>query len=93
MIEGDNFEVLKLLQKSYAGKAKLIYIDTPYSTEKDFVFSHDYRANVRHYLALTGRVDGDYREVSSNTGASGRYHTDPKIAGRNGAGEISNCVP
>lgn len=76
MIEGDNLEVLKLLQKSYAGKVKLIYIDPPYNTGRDFVYPDDFRNNVRNYLELTGQVDGDYREVSSNTEASGRFHTD-----------------
>lgn len=75
MIEGDNLEVLKLLQKSYAGKVKLIYIDPPYNTGKDFVYPDDYRDNIRNYLELTGQVDGG-RKISSNTEASGRFHTD-----------------
>ena len=76
MIEGDNLEVLKLLQKSYAGKVKLIYIDPPYNTGKDFVYKDDYRDNIRNYLELTGQVDGEQRKLSSNTEASGRFHTD-----------------
>ncbi|MBF0311693.1 MAG: site-specific DNA-methyltransferase [Magnetococcales bacterium] len=76
MIEGDNLEVLKLLQKSYAGKVKLIYIDPPYNTGKDFVYPDDYRDNLRNYLELTGQVDGEGRRMSSNTEASGRFHTD-----------------
>lgn len=76
MIEGDNLEVLKLLQKSYAGKVKLIYIDPPYNTGKDFVYPDDYRDNMRNYLELTGQVDGKHRKLASNTGASGRFHTD-----------------
>ena len=76
MIEGDNLEVLKLLQKSYAGKVKLIYIDPPYNTGKDFVYPDDYRDNIRNYLELTGQIDGENRKLSSNTEASGRYHTD-----------------
>ena len=76
MIEGDNLEVLKLLQKSYAGKVKLIYIDPPYNTGKDFVYPDDYRDNLRNYLALTGQTDGERRKLSSNTEASGRFHTD-----------------
>ncbi len=75
MIEGDNLEVLKLLQKSYAGKVKLIYIDPPYNTGKDFVYPDDYSDNVRNYLELTGQVEGG-RKISSNTEASGRFHTD-----------------
>ena len=75
MIEGDNLEVLKLLQKSYAGKVKLIYIDPPYNTGKDFVYPDDYRDGIRNYLQLTGQVDGENRKLSSNTEASGRFHT------------------
>ena len=76
MIEGDNLEVLKLLQKSYAGKVKLIYIDPPYNTGKDFIYPDNYRDNIRNYLELTGQIDGENRELSSNTEASGRFHTD-----------------
>ena len=76
MIEGDNLEVLKLLQKSYAGKLKLIYIDPPYNTGKDFVYRDDYHDNMKNYLELTGQVDGENRKLSSNTEASGRFHTD-----------------
>ena len=76
MIEGDNLEVLKLLQKSYAGRVKLIYIDPPYNTGKDFVYPDDYRDNIQNYLHLTGQTDGESRKLSSNTDASGRFHTD-----------------
>jgi adenine-specific DNA-methyltransferase len=76
MIEGDNLEVLKLLQKSYAGKVKLIYIDPPYNTGRDSVYPDDYRDNIRNYLELTGQVDGNGRKLSTNTEASGRFHTD-----------------
>tara|TARA_R110000787_G_scaffold51907_3_gene122595 strand:- start:2652 stop:4580 length:1929 start_codon:yes stop_codon:yes gene_type:complete len=75
MIEGDNLEVLKLLQKSYAGKVKLIYIDPPYNTGKDFVYPDDYRDNIANYLELTGQTESG-RKISSNTEASGRFHTD-----------------
>jgi adenine-specific DNA-methyltransferase len=75
MIEGDNLEVLKLLQKSYAGKVKLIYIDPPYNTGKDFVYPDDFRDNVKNYLEITRQVDGD-RIISSNSESSGRFHTD-----------------
>jgi adenine-specific DNA-methyltransferase len=75
MIEGDNLEVLKLLQKSYAGKVKLIYIDPPYNTGKDFVYPDNFQDNIRNYLELTGQVEGG-RRISSNTEASGRFHTD-----------------
>lgn len=76
MIEGDNLEVLKLLQKSYAGKVKLIYIDPPYNTGKDFVYPDDFKDNIKNYLELTGQVDSGGRKISSNTEASGRFHTD-----------------
>ena len=92
MIEGDNLEVLKLLQKSYTGKVKLIYIDPPYNRGRDFVYPDDYRDKIQNYLELAGQIDAENRELSSNTQASGRFHTDPEIAGRNGAGEILICV-
>lgn len=75
MIEGDNLEVLKLLQKSYAGKVKLIYIDPPYNTGKDFVYPDNFRDSIQNYMELTGQVEGG-RRISSNTEASGRFHTD-----------------
>jgi adenine-specific DNA-methyltransferase len=75
MIEGDNLEVLKLLQKSYAGKVKLIYIDPPYNTGKDFVYPDSFQDSIKNYLELTGQVEGG-RKISSNTEASGRFHTD-----------------
>ena len=75
MIEGDNLEVLKLLQKSYAGKVKLIYIDPPYNTGKDFVYPDNFQDNIKNYLELTGQVQGG-KKTSSNTEASGRFHTD-----------------
>jgi len=75
MIEGDNLEVLKLLQKSYAGKVKLIDIDPPYNTGKDFVYPDNFQDNIKNYLELTGQVEGGAK-ISSNTEASGRFHTD-----------------
>ncbi|MFC2031194.1 site-specific DNA-methyltransferase [Chloroflexota bacterium] len=75
VIEGDNLEVLKLLQKSYAGKVKLIYIDPPYNTGKDFVYPDDYRDSIRNYRELTGQTKGG-RKMTSNTEDSGRFHTD-----------------
>ena len=76
MIEGDNLEVLKLLQKSYAGKVKLIYIDPPYNTGHDFIYPDDFRDSIGSYLALTGQVDESEERVSSNTDTSGRFHTN-----------------
>lgn len=75
IIEGDNLEVLKLLQKSYAGKVKLIYIDPPYNTGKDFVYPDNFQDNIKNYLELTGQLEGGAK-ISSNTEASGRFHTD-----------------
>ena len=75
VIEGDNLEVLKLLQKSYAGKVKLIYIDPPYNTGKDVVYPDSFQDNIKNYLELTGQVEGG-QKISSNTDASGRFHTD-----------------
>ncbi|MDO5646334.1 site-specific DNA-methyltransferase [Paracoccus sp. (in: a-proteobacteria)] len=76
MIEGDNLEVLKLLQKSYAGKVKLIYIDPPYNTGKDFVYPDDFQDSIKNYLRLTGQINEGGARASSNTEASGRFHTD-----------------
>ncbi len=75
MIEGDNLEVLKLLQKSYAGKVKLIYIDPPYNTGTDFVYADDFGDNIQNYLEITGQLEGG-RKISSNTDSSGRFHTE-----------------
>lgn len=75
MIEGDNLEVLKLLQKSYAGKVKLIFIDPPYNTGGDFVYPDDFQDSIGNYLSLTGQAE-DGRKLSSNTETSGRFHTD-----------------
>ncbi len=76
MIEGDNLEVLKLLQKSYAGRVKLIYIDPPYNTGKDFVYPDKYDDNLSTYLRYTGQVSDEGFKTSSNTEASGRFHTN-----------------
>ena len=74
MIEGDNLEVLKLLQKSYAGRVKLIYIDPPYNKGKDFVYPDTFHDNLTNYLELTGQTE-DGAKVTSNTEAGGRFHT------------------
>ncbi|HEY1348523.1 MAG TPA: site-specific DNA-methyltransferase [Ktedonobacteraceae bacterium] len=76
MIEGDNLEVLKLLQKSYFSKVKLIYLDPPYNTGADVVYSDDYRDNIQNYLERTKQIDGEGRRLTSSTEASGRFHTD-----------------
>ncbi|HEN3633399.1 TPA: site-specific DNA-methyltransferase, partial [Yersinia enterocolitica] len=75
MIEGDNLEVLKLLQKSYTGKVKLIYIDPPYNTGKDFVYADNFQDNLKNYLEVTGQTEEGTR-LSTNTETSGRYHTN-----------------
>ena len=75
MIEGDNLDVLKLLQKSYAGKVKLIYIDPPYNTGNEFIYPDDFTDSIKNYLSLTGQTDHNNNRLSSNTEASGRFHT------------------
>lgn len=75
-IEGDNLEVLKLLQKSYYKKVKMIYIDPPYNTGNDFIYPDDFRDSIKNYLELTGQVDNEGRKISTNSETSGRYHTD-----------------
>ncbi len=75
-IEGDNLEVLKLLQKSYHKKVKMIYIDPPYNTGKDFVYKDNFHNNIQNYLEQTGQVDSDGYKLSTNTDTSGRYHSD-----------------
>ena len=75
-IEGDNLEVLKLLQKSYYGKVKMIYIDPPYNTGKDFVYKDVFRDNVANYKRITGQVDDEGHRTGTNTDSNGRFHTD-----------------
>jgi adenine-specific DNA-methyltransferase len=74
-IEGDNLEVLKLLQKSYLGKIKLIYIDPPYNTGNDFIYPDNYSENLDTYLEYTGQIDGDGRKFATNTETDGRFHS------------------
>ncbi len=74
-IEGDNLEVLKLLQKSYYGKVKMIYIDPPYNTGNDFVYKDDFKDNIENYLAITGQKDEDGKKTTTNTESNGRYHS------------------
>lgn len=75
-IEGDNLEVLKLLQKSYHKKVKMIYIDPPYNTGKDFVYPDNFHDNIRNYLEITGQVDSEGKKLSANAETNGRYHSD-----------------
>lgn len=75
-IEGDNLEVLKLLQKSYNNKIKMIYIDPPYNTGKDFVYKDNFKDGVQNYLEQTGQVDSEGNILSTNSESNGRFHTD-----------------
>lgn len=75
-IEGDNLEVLKLLQKSYANKVKVIYIDPPYNTGKEFIYPDKYMDNLDTYLRYTRQIDQEGLKISSNTETSGRKHTN-----------------
>jgi adenine-specific DNA-methyltransferase len=75
IIEGDNLEVLKLLQKSYLGKVKMIYIDPPYNTGNDFIYPDDYSESLQTYLEYTGQVDSKGKKFSTNTDADGRFHS------------------
>lgn len=75
-IEGDNLEVLKLLQKSYSNKIKMIYIDPPYNTGKDFVYKDNYKDNLANYLEQTGQLDDEGRKTSTNSESDGRYHSN-----------------
>ncbi len=75
-IEGDNLEVLKLLQKSYFGKVKMIYIDPPYNTGKEFIYPDKFSETLDTYLEYTGQKDESGRKFSTNTDTAGRYHTN-----------------
>lgn len=75
-IEGDNLEVLKLLQKSYAGRVKMIYIDPPYNTGNDFVYPDDYSEPLDAYLERTGQKDETGQLLTTNSRASGRFHSN-----------------
>ncbi|KFO66430.1 hypothetical protein ER57_17615 [Smithella sp. SCADC] len=74
-IEGDNLEVLKLLQKSYLGKIKMIEIDPPYNTGNDFIYPDNYSESLDTYLRYTGQIDDEGRKYSTNTEADGRFHS------------------
>ncbi len=75
MIEGDNLEVLKLLQKSYNRKVKAIYIDPPYNTGRNLIYPNDYQDGIRTYLEVTGQIEGG-EKLQSNPESSGRFHTN-----------------
>lgn len=75
IIEGDNLEVLKLLQKSYLGKVKMIYIDPPYNTGNDFIYPDNYSESLQTYLEYTGQVDEAGTKFGTNTDTDGRFHS------------------
>lgn len=75
-IEGENLEVLKILQKAYQGKIKMIYIDPPYNTGKDFVYKDDFSDSLKGYLRYTGQINGNGEKTSTNTETNGRYHSN-----------------
>jgi len=75
-IEGDNLDVLKLLQETYLGKVKMIYIDPPYNTGNDFVYEDDFAQNTNEYLANSGQYDENGNRLVQNTESNGRFHTD-----------------
>lgn len=75
-IEGDNLEVLKLLQETYLGKIKMIYIDPPYNTGNDFVYADDFAQSTDEYLANSGQFDDDGNRLVKNLDSNGRFHTD-----------------
>lgn len=76
MIVGENLETLKLLLKPYFGQVKVIYIDPPYNTGKDFIYKDDFSSPLKDYLERTGQKDGNGNRLTTNTEASGRYHSD-----------------
>ena len=75
-IEGDNLDVLKLLQETYLGKIKMIYIDPPYNTGNDFVYNDDFAESAEEYLANSGQFDEEGNRLVQNTESNGRFHTD-----------------
>lgn len=75
IIEGDNLEVLKLLQRAYLGKVKMIYIDPPYNTGNDFIYPDDYAESLQTYLEYTGQVDSRGKKFSTNADTEGRFHS------------------
>ena len=75
-IEGDNLEVLKLLQETYLGKVKMIYIDPPYNTGNDFVYRDDFKQSTEEYIENSGQLDDEGNRMVTNTESNGRFHTD-----------------
>lgn len=75
-IEGDNLEVLKLLQESYLGKVKMIYIDPPYNTGNDFIYRDDFKQTAEEYAEESGQLDEEGNRLFKNTDSNGRFHSD-----------------
>lgn len=75
-IEGDNLDALKLLQETYLGKVKMIYIDPPYNTGNDFIYEDDFSQNADEYLGNSGQFDKEGNRLVQNTESNGRFHTD-----------------
>ncbi|MFC1993115.1 site-specific DNA-methyltransferase [Chloroflexota bacterium] len=75
-VEGDNLEVLKLFQKSYAGRVKIIYIDPPYNTGGDFVYQDDFKEPIDRYLEKTGEIDEENNILTTNPRSNGRFHSN-----------------
>ena len=75
-IEGDNLEVLKLLQETYLGEVKMIYIDPPYNTGNDFVYEDDFKQSADEYIGNSGQLDEEGNRLVANTESNGRFHTD-----------------
>jgi len=76
LIEGDNLEALKALQASFLGQVKLVYIDPPYNTGRDFIYDDDYSTDTGEYLNLSGQADDEGKRLVANTEANGRFHSD-----------------
>lgn len=75
-IEGDNLDALKLLQENYLGKVKMIYIDPPYNTGKDFIYSDNFAENIEEFLICSNQIDEDGNRLIANTESNGRFHSD-----------------
>ena len=75
-IEGDNLEILKLLQESYLGKVKMIYIDPPYNSGNDFIYNDDFKMTEMEYAEGTGKFDENGNRMFKNTDSNGRFHSD-----------------
>ena len=80
-IEGDNLEALKLLQETYLGQVKMIYIDPPYNTGNDFIYEDDFAENAEEFLKRSNQKDAEGNRLVANTEANGRFHSDSVMSG------------